>query len=119
IESHYRIGWFVVLEINHTIIGSVAVRQKRDQTFELRKMYLHANWRRQGYGRMLLDQAINKAWALGASRLVLGTASVLVEAVGLYQSRGFVPSVETPTADRCDQVWELDLRQPPALTSDS
>lgn len=119
IESHYRVGWFAVLEINHTIIGSVAVCQEKDQTFELRKMYLHANWRRQGYGRMLLDQAINKARVLGANRLVLGTASVLVEAVGLYQSRGFVPSVETPTADRCDQVWELDLRQPPALTFNS
>ena len=110
IESHYRGGWFIVLEINHTIIGSVAIYPKSSQTFEIRKMYLHSNWRERGYGRILLDQAIDKARILGASQLVLSTASVLVEAVGLYQSYGFTPSSETPTADRCDQVWELDLR---------
>ncbi len=110
IESHYRGGWFIVLEINHTIIGSVAIYPKSSQTFELRKMYLHSNWRGRGYGRILLDQAIDKARILGASQLVLSTASVLVEAVDLYQSYGFTPSSETAAADRCDQVWELDLR---------
>ena len=110
IESHYWIGWFAVLEINHMIIGSAAIYPKSSQIFELRKMYLHSNWRGRGYGRILLDQAIDKASILGARQLVLSTASVLVEAVGLYQSYGFAPSSETPTADRCDQVWELDLR---------
>ena len=111
LETHYRVGWFCVMNQGATIIGTVALLPMEDDTWELRKMYLHTNWRGRGYGLILLDQAIAKARVLGARRLILSTASVLKEAIKLYKSRGFTPSSETPVAARCDQVWELDLQQ--------
>ena len=114
LENHYRVGWFCVMNQGASIIGTVALLPMDDDTWELRKMYLHPNWRGRGYGLILLDQAIAEARVLGARRLTLSTARVLKEAIKLYKSRGFTFSSETLVADRCDQVWELDLQQPQA-----
>ena len=45
LEEHYAGGYFVVLESENTLIGSVALSPCIDGTVELRKMYLHAAWR--------------------------------------------------------------------------
>ena len=109
IEQHYRNGWFSVLEVNGQIIGSVGLLPQEETVLELRKMYLHRDWRGHGLGRLLLEQALNEARQRGARRVVLGTAKVLGEAVALYEQSGFQPSQHTHPASRVDQTWELDL----------
>ena len=81
IEEHYRDGWFSVLEVDGQIIGSVGLLPHAGTVMELRKMYLHRDWRGRGLGRLLLNQALDEARKRGARRVVLGTARVLGEAV--------------------------------------
>lgn len=74
---------------------------------ELRKMYLHPDWRGRGLGRLLLEQALADAPDLGFQEIVLETASVLAEAVALYRRYGFEPRDVLPghaPAVRCDMV---------------
>lgn len=74
---------------------------------ELRKMYLHPDWRGRGLGKRLLEQALADAPELGFQEIVLETASVLAEAVALYRRYGFEPRDVLPghaPAARCDMV---------------
>ena len=110
IEGHYRGGWFAVLEVDEVgIIGSVGLCPLEGAVMELRKMYLHRDWRGRGLGRQLMEGALAEARRLGARKLVLGTAGVLSEAVALYKRFGFRPSRHAHPATRVDQSWELDL----------
>jgi len=109
LETFYRDGWFAVLEANGTIIGSVGLLPVEPGEMELRKMYLNQNWRGRGLGRMLLEAALAEARLRNIRKVLLGTASVLEEAVALYRQTGFRPSCMHHPASRCDQVWELEL----------
>jgi putative acetyltransferase len=119
LDAHYikRGGCFDVLvdDDDHAgaagtrIVGTVALFRVDDQTCELRKMYLSPADRGRGWGKRLLDHALSQARELGFRRVTLETASVLVEAIALYRSRGFRPFAAERLAPRCDQAYELDL----------
>ena len=49
-------------------------------------MYLHKSQRGRGLGKFLLDSALAQARELGFTRVTLETASVLKEAIALYES---------------------------------
>lgn len=93
------------------VIGSVGLARVSETTCELRKMYLARAARGQGWGRRLLDHALGRAVALGFTRVVLETASVLREAVALYERSGFRPYVPEHLAARCDTAYCLDLER--------
>ena len=111
IEGFYAGGIFDVLEIEDgKIIGTVGLKREGDGDCELRKMYLKAGYRGRGHGARLLKHAIAQARELGFSRIVLQTARVLEEAIGLYTKFGFEP-IETHSMERrCDQALALTLR---------
>jgi putative acetyltransferase len=71
------------------VIGAVALEPTGDGVFELSKMVVAPEERGRGTGRRLLDAAIARARALGASSLFLGSNHRLTAAVGLYESTGF------------------------------
>ena len=90
-------------------LGSVGLYPVDRSTCELRKMYLHSSFRGKGLGRLLLEHALKRAKELGFSRVTLETASVLKEAIALYQSYGFRSYAPDHLAGRCDQAHYLDL----------
>ncbi|UCC99515.1 MAG: GNAT family N-acetyltransferase [Phycisphaerales bacterium] len=112
IESSYfrRGGTFVVLEIQGgSIIGAYGLYPLEERTCELRKMYLCKAYRGEGLGKLLLNDALSKAKRLGFERIVLETASVLKEAIALYESCGFVEYTPNHLSSRCDQAYVLEL----------
>jgi putative acetyltransferase len=104
IEGSYgkRGGCFFVLLDGPTIVGTVALNRESPSSCELCRMYLSPAYRRRGLGRMLLDQAIAEAKAQGHSEIHLKTAAVLVEAIRLYESVGFVRTSDTPVSKNCN-----------------
>ena len=76
---------------------------------ELRKMYLLAACRGRGLGKRLLTRALERARALGFTRIELETASVLRAAARLYESVGFHPCQPHEVTDRVDRAYYLDL----------
>jgi len=113
LQQFYRSGWFAVLEWEEQIVGSIGLLPVAEGVLELRKMYLRRAYRGRGWGRLLLERALQEASRLGTRKITLGTATVLVEAIGLYEQFGFQRTHDSHAAARCDQAWELDLAQRP------
>ena len=113
IEQSYfrRAGVFYVLEEEGgSIIGSYGLYPVDSNTCELRKMYLHRDHRGKGLGRRLLEQALTEARRLDFKRITLETASVLKEAIRLYERYGFKPYTPAHLSRRCDQAYVLELK---------
>jgi GNAT superfamily N-acetyltransferase len=112
IEQAYfaRGGTFRVLETQEGfIVGAYGLYPMDDGSCELRKMYLRKDYRGQGLGRRLLDDALTDARRRGFKSVVLETASVLKEAIALYESYGFTPYQADHLSPRCDQAYRLEL----------
>jgi putative acetyltransferase len=112
IEKNYtaRNGLFDLLEDeNGKIIATVGLYKIDDETCELRKMYLDKNQRGKGLGKFLLEHALKRARELGYKKVVLETASVLKEAIGLYEKYGFIKYQADHLSNRCDQSYYLEL----------
>lgn len=99
----------VLLNESYEIIGTVALFKINEDTCELRKMYLSPDCRGKGHGKQLLEYAIAKARSLGFHCITLETASVLKEAIFLYEKYGFEPYTADHLSPRCDQAYRLYL----------
>ena len=96
------------------VVGTCALLRNADGSFELAKMAVAPTARGRGVGRALGEAAIERARALGASRVELLSNRVLAPALALYRSLGFVevPLPAAPEYRRTDIKMELDLRAP-------
>lgn len=111
IEGHYinRGGVFEIIEnARGELLGTVGLYPIDKETIELRKMYFAKNFRGRGYGKKILKKMIARARELGFKRIYLETASVLQEAIGLYEKFGFEP-VEDQHTPRCDRAYHLRI----------
>ena len=72
-------------------------------------MYLHRDHRAKGLGKRLLEHALAEARRLGFQTITLETASVLKEAIRLYERYGFQPCTPAHLSCRCDQAYSLKL----------
>jgi putative acetyltransferase len=112
IAAHYsgNRGSFDVMESDEgRIIGTVAVHRTGDDLCELRKMYLAKELRGQGWGKRLLDHAIESGRKLGYRTMWLETANSLKESHRLYELYGFQSFVPPHQSDRCDFSMKRDL----------
>lgn len=101
---------FMAEDADGAAIGCVGLKVMPGGGFEVIKMTVSEAARGAGLGRDLMQACIERARALGTTRLYLETNSALGPALGLYRGMGFVdlPRQETPYA-RCDVWMALDL----------
>lgn len=71
------------------VIGGIGLLPVEPGVFELVKMAVSPDHQGQGTGRKLIAAALERARALGATRVVLESNAQLVQAVHLYESFGF------------------------------
>jgi len=97
-QSYFAHGgaFYVLEDQNSSIIGAYGLYRMDEHTCELRKMYLRREFRGRGLGKRLLEDALANARRLGFKKVVLETASVLKEAIALYQAYGFTPPPTQP-----------------------
>ncbi len=100
----------VVADSAGRIVGCCAVYPMDAATCELRKMYLLPAARGHGLGQRLLARALAFARGRGFQRMELETASVLTDAIALYQRAGFAPIARKAESQRCDQAFALALK---------
>jgi putative acetyltransferase len=88
------------------IVGTAAYYPitRGTQAVEIRKMYLLPQVRGQGLGSYLLGQLEIAIAEAGWQQIYLETATVLQEAVRLYESHGYQATTGVETA-RCDRVY--------------
>lgn len=107
VETHYQHGEFWVIEQAGKVVGTAAYLpiERGDQAVEIRKMYLLPIARGQGLGRFLLGQLEETIATRGFKEIWLETATVLKEAVRMYDSSGYLPETGVETT-RCDKVYK-------------
>ena len=99
-------GAFWVVEQNGSIVGTGAYYPicRGINAVEIRKMYLLPTTRGQGLGYFLLQQLEAAISAQAYQQIWIETASVLAEAVQLYERNGYSPATGVETA-RCDRIY--------------
>jgi putative acetyltransferase len=99
-------GGFWVIERQNQLVGTCAYYpiKRGEKAVEIRKMYLLPSVRGLGLGRYLLQKLEAAIASCGFQEIWIETASVLVEAVQLYESSGYLPATGVETK-RCDRVY--------------
>lgn len=91
------------------IVGTVGLYATSPEVCEIRKMYLASHARGKGLGQSLLRHALTKAKELNFSKIELETASVLKEAITLYERYGFRQYQPSHLSSRCDSAYYLNI----------
>lgn len=107
-------GAILIAEYEGEAVGTVGlVPGHGDGVLELIKMSARSDIQGKGIGRALMDSAIEKSRAMGASKIWLETNTKLEAALALYRKSGFrelTGDEVTPTPyDRCNCQMLLDL----------
>lgn len=99
-------GEFWVIEQEYQIVGTAAYYpiNRGEKAVEIRKMYLLPKVRGLGLGKFLLQQLETVIALRGFEQIWIETASILTEAVKLYESNGYLPTTGVETS-RCDLVY--------------
>ncbi|WP_330276709.1 GNAT family N-acetyltransferase [Lentzea sp. NBC_00516] len=84
-------GGLMVLLRNGTAVAGGAFRRYDEQTAELKRIWTHSSYRRQGLARRVLDVLRDETSRLGYRRLYLTTGPRQPEARALYLAAGFTP----------------------------
>jgi N-acetylglutamate synthase-like GNAT family acetyltransferase len=84
-----REGGFWVAENNHKIVATVAVQMLGEKTAELKSLYVHKDFRREGLGQKLTEFCLLFAKSKGAKEMILWTDTRFTDAHRLYERLGF------------------------------
>ena len=82
-------GTFVVMSSDAEPIGCGGIQRFDDRTAEIKRMWVHPDWRGCGLGSRLLTRLEHAARGLGRTRVVLDTNETLREAIAMYRRCGY------------------------------
>jgi DNA-binding MarR family transcriptional regulator len=86
-------GTFLVASADDgTVVGCGGIQTHDDATAEVKRMWIHAEWRGVGLGRRLLAELEQHCAALGYTSVVLDTNATLTEAIAMYEAAGYSPT---------------------------
>lgn len=113
VETFYTAvgGEFWVIEQQGQVVGTGAYYpvERGHKAVEIRKMYLSPTARGKGLGKFLLQRLEDAIANRGFHEIWIETASVLKEAVKLYESNGYIPATGVETK-RCDRIYVKPLK---------
>lgn len=108
VELYYQTkgGEFWVVEWEGKIVGTAAYYPigRGKNAVEIRKMYILPAARGQGLGKFLLQELESKIADRGFDEIWIETATVLQEAVQMYETKGYQQATGVETK-RCDRVY--------------
>lgn len=80
----------LVLALDDGVAAACGAVQRIDErTAEIKRMWVHPDWRGLGVGRRVLEALEARCTELGYERVVLDTNAVLVEAIHMYETAGY------------------------------
>jgi ribosomal protein S18 acetylase RimI-like enzyme len=102
-------GTILMASVDREIAGTVGLRYLETGVFEFTKMAVDKKFRGLKIGQALADAAIEKAKALGASKIILYSNTRQVPAIALYRKLGFVEIHNDGLYERGNIKMELSL----------
>lgn len=115
-------GALITMSHRGAVIGGCALFRERADRFQLARMTVAAAQRGRGRGSILIETALARAAAMGATSVYLLSNTRLAAAVHLYRKHGFAPIHEGADSGhaRCDLIMEraiAPLDAPPSWPS--
>ncbi len=98
----------LVAEVDGEPIGSAILTPYKDGEIKLSKLFLKPEFRGIGLGSEMLARSEDEARELGYRRISLGTRALYVEAVRLYERRGWKRGADMPPPGP-DRYYYRDL----------
>lgn len=108
-------GCLLIAKMGSELAGMACLKGIRENTCEIKRMYVRPEYRGLKIGRSLLEQLIVNAKDLGYSQIFLDSAQFMREAHTLYRSAGFKDIHLYPETEMTDDFeehmvyMELDL----------
>lgn len=85
-------GAFLLASDDADAVACGALQRVDAGTAEIKRMWVHADWRGFGIGRRMLGALEDRARELGYRRVVLDTNAELTEAIRMYTTAGYEPT---------------------------
>ena len=103
-------GAILMASYKGTIAGAVGLRKVDEHTYEFTKMAVDEKFRRLGIARAISFASFEKAYELGAHKVILYSNKKNAEAIKLYEQIGFrhVP-VEPGVYERANVKMEIPI----------
>ncbi|MDE7252077.1 MAG: GNAT family N-acetyltransferase [Acetatifactor sp.] len=110
-QNYMRNGCFWCLFDNEVLIGTVAVRviDIDKKVIELKRMFVLPEYQGKGYGRLLLEYAIDYAREQQYHKICLDTRKQFSAAQYLYRSSGFQETEKYNDNEHAELYFELIL----------
>lgn len=91
LEDPQKRFYYIATDDEGKVIGGVGIADIRlfDDCAELQKLYLSDEAKGNGFSRLMMKSAENKALELGYKRIYLETHTVLEAAISLYEKLGY------------------------------
>jgi ribosomal protein S18 acetylase RimI-like enzyme len=83
-------GEFLVGELDGEVVAMGGFWRKTEKVAELKRMRVHPEHQRRGYGQAILTELEKRAKAMGYSSMFLDTLPIMAPARRLYTKNGFV-----------------------------
>lgn len=82
---------FVVEESKGIFVGCIAVRpySNSNEIAEIKRLYVKPSSQGKGYGKLLLEHALNMAKTASYKKVILDTLPTMDKAINLYEAFGF------------------------------
>lgn len=80
---------FFVIEKDSRIIGTAAVKEESDNMALLRRVFVDPEFRGKGYGKLLVDRAVDFCKQNGYNHIVFRTTNRMIQAIQLCKKKGF------------------------------
>ncbi len=96
VESALKKGIkYYILERQNVACGCIALEQALPDVFYLERLSVLPQFRRNGFGKLLVNHALNEAKKLGARRIEIGIISHQTELKEWYKRLGFLIKKES------------------------
>jgi ribosomal protein S18 acetylase RimI-like enzyme len=82
-------GCFLLAMDAGQVGGCVAIKSVQDHTAEIKRLYVHPQFRGRNLGRQLVLAALHQARSMGYERMLLDSHCSMVHAHGVYRAAGF------------------------------
>ena len=106
-------GEILFVLVGDDVVATCAMIPHGPGCYELAKMAVDRRHRGNGYGDILMDEAIRWAKNKNAKRIILLSNTILTPAITLYKKHGFktVHLGDHPDYERCNIEMELSLEE--------
>ena len=112
IETTYLEGGdFLIGEIMGKIVAMGAFRKINNETAEIKRMRVHPDFQRRGFGRIILEELETRAKKMGYKKMVMDTSEKWIHAQNFYIKNGYKETGRKVLHKRYHTIYyEKDLK---------